>query len=79
MLLRRCCDFKKLEAVLDKYIQKNDKEQSHTKPQTSQKSQSSNTFSFSVTQLKENAKRVHEQPEKNPTPTITNNKDKGSR
>ena len=47
----------------------------HTSVQESKKPQG---FTFSVAQLKENAKRVHEQAEKKPTPTKINNKDKGS-
>ncbi len=77
-LTRRCCDFKKLEAVLDKYIQKNGKEQPQPKPQASQKSHSNGTFTLSMAQLKENAKRVHEQAEKNSTPTQSKNKNNGN-
>lgn len=75
-LLKRCCDFKKLEAVLDKYIQKS---QQHSDQTSSQENQKPQGFSFSVAEMKRNAKRVHEQAENNPTTTHDKNKDHGSR
>jgi len=79
MLLKRCCDFKKLEVVLDKYIQKAAQiEPQQSNPQTSRKPQSQGTFSISVKQIKRNAQNTHEQAEKKGERTKTNNKNNGN-
>lgn len=71
MLLKRCCDFKKLEAVLDKYTQKS---QQHTEQTSAQESEKPQGFSFSVAEMKRNVKRVHEKHENDSVPAKQKNK-----
>ncbi len=69
-LVKRCCDFRNLEAILDNYIQKTSpQKQPQPKPQIPPKSKPMQTFTISREQLNRNAKRIHEQAENNPTPT----------
>ena len=61
-LTRRCCNFKKLEAVLEKRLEKELEQQAPAQNSlTSNKSKSQSKAPFSVSKLKSEAQRIHNQ------------------
>ena len=62
-LTKRCCDFKKLEAVLEKRLRK---ETTKSEQKTS-RSQPKKQATYSVSALKQRAKEIHNTPHRSPT------------
>ena len=71
-LVRRCCDFQKLEKVLDRYLDK------HTEKETSSKKQPEQpkkpTFRISRSKMNENAKKVDQKNKSSEKGTRSKNK-----